>query len=87
MITWDSQEREIEKFPEVSHRAWYQKAKIKFGVVLKDKMRIHVSLMTMESSGRCNVLMATVSVMLSSSAIITTISGSDWKLETKENQR
>lgn len=65
----------------MSHRALYldkiQETEIKFGVVLKDKLRIHMSLMTMESLGRSNVLTGTVFDMLSFSAIRTAVSGSD----------
>lgn len=65
----------------MSHRALYhdkiQKAKIKFVVVLKDKMRIYMSLMIMKSLGRSSVLMGTVFDMLSFSAIRTAVSGSD----------
>lgn len=65
----------------MSHRVLYldkiQETKIKFGVVLKDKLRIHMSLMTMESLGRSNVLTGTVFDMLSFSAIRTAVSGSD----------
>lgn len=43
----------------MSHRALHQdetqKAKIQLGVVLQDKMRIHMSLMTMGTLGRLGV--------------------------------
>lgn len=65
----------------MSHRALYldkiQETKIKFEVVLKDKMRIHMSLMTMKSLGRSNVLTGTVFDMLSFSAVRTAVSESD----------
>lgn len=65
----------------MSHRALYldkiQETKIKFGVVLKDKMRIHMSLMTMKSLGRSDIQKGTVFDMLNFSAIRTAVSRSD----------
>lgn len=58
-----------------------KKSKCKFGLVLRDKMRLCISLRTLGSSGRCDVLMGTVFDMLRFSAIRRVISGSDWKLE------
>lgn len=88
MVTWDStgkgdrKKKTSLKWTKVScTRVKLKKSKCKFRLVLRDKMRLCMSLRTLGSSGRCDVLMGTVFDMLRFSAIRRAVSGSDWKLE------